>query len=103
MNATIKNRAYYANLTDGTDLEYRISEALDRWPNAEVASVEEIAGKAQRTAEETERRGVAEGWSYGAAQTQYGCDWRWADEDEPTARVYDCDGETVAILTAEDL
>jgi hypothetical protein len=86
-----------------TDLEYRMESGQDTWPDADPALIERIARKAQQLAEETEAQGIAEGWAYGACQTSYGCDWAWRDQaDEPTARVFDCDGETIVTLSEHE-
>jgi hypothetical protein len=85
------------------DMQYQISESLDRWPNATPETVERIARKAQQVAEETEQQGIEEGRAYGACQSEYGCDWQWDESaDEPTARVFDCDGFTITTITGAD-
>jgi hypothetical protein len=74
----------------------RIETGMKIWPDAGREVLEEIAAQAEALAEETQRQGREEGWAYGACQTVYGCDWDWREyEDEPTARVFDCDGTTL--------
>lgn len=90
-------REDYTNLS-GTesDLEYRIAYGLDLYPDASVEDIERIATEAQRLAEEEEREGIEDNVTFAAEQSVYGCDWEWKDqEDEPTARVHDCDGNTL--------
>lgn len=78
-----------------TDLQWDIAEGVEKWPDADVAEIERIAAEAQRLAEEEEKTGIEEGYPYSACQESYGCDWCWEDDEEPRARVFDCDGNTL--------
>lgn len=81
-------------------IEYQVEEGARLWPGADPALIRGIAAKATALAEETERQGNEEDWAFSACQSSYGCDWQWQEhEDEPTARVYDCDGNTIDTIT----
>lgn len=97
-------------------MDIKLDEARVLYPDADEATLARIATRAQRLAEQAEGEGIAEGVAYSAAQSEYGCDWAWGDgttirdaagrivtdEDaEPTARVFDCDGDTIALVTDE--
>jgi hypothetical protein len=98
MTTTQRDRAFYASLSSdtATDLDWKVSYGLDLYPEAEVAEIERIAAGAQRLAEAEEREGIEQGYSFCAEQSTYGCAWEWREgRDEPTARVFDCDGNTL--------
>ena len=93
-----------------------IAEGRARYPDASDEVLASIAQRARKAAEEAEAEGRAEGYSFSAAQSECGCDWQWGDgttirdesgrvvideDDEPTARVFDCDGNTITLITEE--
>jgi hypothetical protein len=99
------------------DFDARLDDARELYPDADEATLLRIAARAEALAVEAERAGIADGTPYSAAQSEYGCDWQWGDgttlrdalgrivpdEDaEPTARVFDCDGETIALVTDDE-
>jgi len=100
-----------------TTLEAAVEEGRERYPDASEETLAKIAQKAQKSAEDAESEGQAEGIAFSAVQAEYGCDWQWGDggetrdaagnlvideDDEPRARVYDCDGNTIAIIAETD-
>lgn len=81
--------------------EYEIEEALKTWADAELPVIAELIERAEAlivaTVDEFNADPTA---AFSACQTEYSCAWKWlTDEDEPTIRVYDCDGNTIDKLT----
>jgi hypothetical protein len=91
----------------------KLEDARVLYPSASESELFRIAEGAQVIAELAEAKGIKEGTPFSAEQSVYGCDWAWGngivtrdefgrvviDEDAaPTARVFDCDGNTIAQL-----
>lgn len=84
--------------------DHRGNEGSEIFPGASPETLLRIATAAQKRAEEAEAEGKEDGGAHLAGQSEYGCEWQWGDgsipidEDEPCARVYDCDGNTIEII-----